>query len=176
MSLMLRHRTAAVKHYICFTCRQKHQTTSRGARVAHCSLDVQPATECADYALGQSSSFKKKCFGSNCFTFSSFLFPPFLTFQSTKVTVLYAAIWAAAGIMWSALLEALSAAAATTAKAAAQSIKITFLLQCQGEPDSIPTCFPPAFLCYKINCCSVLKINIDTLTEHFERSFNSDKH
>lgn len=51
-------------------------------------------------------------FWKQLFHFFQFsLSPPlFLTFQSTKVTGLYAAIWAAVGNMWSAPLEASSAA------------------------------------------------------------------
>lgn len=51
-------------------------------------------------------------FWKQLFHFFQFSFSPplFLTFQSTKVTGLYAAIWAAVGNMWSAPLEAPSAA------------------------------------------------------------------
>lgn len=81
-----------------------------GAPLLHAArLDVQRSTECADCTLGPSRAFN--VLEATVSLFPVFSFPPlFLTFQSTKVTGLYAAIWAAVGNMWSAPLEASSAA------------------------------------------------------------------
>lgn len=84
-------------------------------------------------------------------------FPPLpFTFQSTKVTLLYAAIWADVGIMWSALLEASSAAAAGTAEAVAQSIKS----QTSSQPSSVQDASPVKKFIFCLSFFVVLKIHI----------------